>query len=187
MSGHRLIEGYLDRLRVLPGEVVDELTDGLLETYDDHRARGRAPDDAARAAITEFGTTKEIIAAYERITPGRRVARALLATGPLAGLCWGAALLSARVWTWPAPAWASPVIALALLTVIALLLTAARGRHTRRAASVGAAGLVGLDTLAIACVAAAAPAMAWPLQAAMLISLARACLTARALPGILTR
>jgi hypothetical protein len=185
MPRHHLIEDYLDRLRALPVDAVDELTDGLVETYDHHRARGQAPDDAARTAVTEFGTTDQIVTAFDKISPGRRTSRLLLATGPLAGLCWGMALLTSRAWTWPVPAWAPPVLGVGLVTVTALLLVGARGRCTRTA-SFGAGGLVLLDTLVITGVLAVAPAVSWPLLLAMLASLLRACLTMRTLPVILT-
>jgi hypothetical protein len=186
MPRHHLIEGYLDGLRVLPADVVKELTDGLVETYDHHCARGRAPDEAARAAITEFGTTDQILGAFDEISPGRRASRLLLAMGPLVGLCWGTALLTSRAWAWPIPPWAPPVLGVGLVTVIVLLLVGARGRRTRRAASLGAGGLVLLDAFVITGVFAVAPAVAWPLLLAMLASVVRACLTARTLPGILT-
>jgi hypothetical protein len=186
MPRHHLIENYLDGLRALPADVVEELTDGLAETYDHHRARGLAPDQAARTAITEFGITEQILAAFDEIAPGRRASRLLLTTGPLAGLCWGAALLTSHAWTWPIPYWAPPVLGVGLVTVIALLLVGGHGRRTRRAASFGAGGLVLLDTLMIIGVLAVASAVSWPLLLAMLASVVRACLTLRTLPRILT-
>lgn len=188
MSGHRLIQAYLDELRALPAEVVDELADGLIETYDHHRALGHSPGDAARAAIAEFGSADQIVAAFDQITPARRTSRLLLATGPLVGACWGTALLTADVWTWPIPTWAPPALGAALLTVVALLLTGARaaGGRARRTASFAAGGLALLDSLMISGVAATAPALSWPLRVAILASLARACLAVRTLPRILT-
>lgn len=184
MSRHPLIETYLRGLHVLPTEVIDELTDGLIETYDHHRALGSDPDQAARAAIEEFGTAEQILAAFDQIAPGRRVSRRLLATGPFVGLCWSAALIASRAWTWPIPAWTPLVLASALATVIALLLMGASGRRLHRAAPLGAGGLVILDTLAISGVLAIAPGISWPLRLAILASLARAYLTARTLPAL---
>ena len=162
MPRHHLIQDYLDDLRALPAEVVDELADGLLETYDRYRTLGHPPDDAARAAITEFGTAQQIVAAFDQTTPGRRTSRLLLATGPLVGACWGTALVTARVWTWPIPAWAPPALGATLLTVIVLLLRASRAPwvRARRAASVGVGGLTLLDTVMIVSAVTAAPAMA---------------------------
>jgi hypothetical protein len=186
MPRHPLIENYLAGLRALPADVVEELTDGLDESYDHHRARGQAPDDAARTAITEFGIAEQILAAFDEITPGRRASRLLLATGPLAGLCWGTALLTSHAWTWPIPTWAPPALGIGLVMVTALLLVAARTRRTRRVASFGAGGLVLLDTLVVIGALDVAPAVSWPLLLAILASLIRACLTTRTLPGILT-
>jgi hypothetical protein len=72
------------------------------------------------------------------------------------------------------------------VTVIVLLLVGAHGRRTRRAASLGAGGLVLLDTFMITGVLTVAPAVSWPLLFAMLASVLRAFLSARTLPGILT-
>jgi hypothetical protein len=180
MPRHHLIEQYLDGLRVLPAEAVKELTDGLIETYDHYRASGHEPDDAARAAITEFGTTEQIIAAFDQIAPGRRAARLLLATGPLVGICWGTAVFTSRAWTWRIPIWAPLTIGAGLVTVIALLVAGTRGHRTQWAASAGAAGLVLLDALAVTGALATAPAMSRPLLIAMLASLQRICSTARA-------
>jgi hypothetical protein len=187
MPGHLLIQDYLADLHGLPAEVVDELTDGLLETYEHHRARGHAPDDAAHAAIAEFGSARDVVAAFDRIAPGRRTARALLATGPLVGLCWGTALITARVWTWPIPAWAPPALGAALATVIVLLLVAAQASRSRarRAAAAGAGTIALLDVLVVAGVIATAPVLPGLLQVALVASVVRACLSVRTLPGIL--
>lgn len=184
MPRHRLIDDYLRVLRTLPAGVIDELADGLVETYDRHRARGRAPDDAARATIEEFGAPDQVLAAFDRIAPGRRLSRLLLALGPFVGLCWGAALVSARAWTWPIPAWTPVTLGAALAAVIALLLAAAYGRRLRRAAPLAAGGVLLIDAAAICGVLATAPTIPWPLRAAILGSLARACLTARTLPHL---
>jgi hypothetical protein len=178
---HSLIESHLDALRALPAETVDELADGLYEGYDRHRARGRTPDDAARAAIVEFGTVEQVLGAFTQITPYRRAARLLLASGPLAGLCWGTGLLSAHAWTWPIPAWAAAATGTALAAIGALLLIAVRTLHVRRTALPAMGGLVLLDTLAIAGVLAVAPVVSWPLRLAIAFSVVRAALTARAL------
>src|SRR3954470_418374 len=187
MPGHPLIQDYLADLHPLPAEIVDELTDGLLETYEHHRARGHTPNEAARAAITEFGSATDIIAAFDRITSGRRISRLLLATGPLVGLWWGTALVTARVWTWPIPAWTLLTLGAALVTAIVFLLVAAHAsrRRARRTAAAGAGILVLLDVFAVAGVIAAAPVLPWQLQIALLVSFVRACLSARTLPGIL--
>ena len=58
-----LIAGYLGTLSgQLPRPVVEELADGLEETYRRHLSLGLTPDAAAAAAVGEFGTP-ELIAA----------------------------------------------------------------------------------------------------------------------------
>ena len=62
MPGSRLIGGYLAALAVnLPGRIVEELADGLDETYRGYLGRGLAPDVAARAAVAEFGEPRIIV------------------------------------------------------------------------------------------------------------------------------
>ncbi|MCI0690300.1 MAG: hypothetical protein L0Y54_24135, partial [Sporichthyaceae bacterium] len=104
MASHQLIDAYLAELGArLPADTIDELADGLTETWQHHLRLGINPDQAARAAIAEFGTTQQINDAFVASAPGRRTARMLLATGPLAGICWGTSLITAKAWTWPIP------------------------------------------------------------------------------------
>ena len=66
-SEPRLIRGYLQVLAAqLPGPIVEELTDGLTETYRSYRTRGLAADAAAEAAVEEFGSAEEILAGFAR-------------------------------------------------------------------------------------------------------------------------
>src|SRR5262245_38140951 len=104
MSGPSLISDYLAALSAdLPPRIVEELADGLEETYRHRLTEGLAEDAAARAAVAEFGEPRVIVAAFTEASRGRKAARRLLATGPLAGLCWAMALIVNRAWTWPAP------------------------------------------------------------------------------------
>ena len=104
MASHALIEACLAELgRQLPGDVVDELADGLIETYERQLSRGATPRAAAESAIAEFGDATLIAAAFARHAPARRAALALLVTGPAVGACWGVTLLTGHVWTWPIP------------------------------------------------------------------------------------
>jgi hypothetical protein len=105
MAGHQLNnddpDGYLDAYlahlaRHLPADVVDELADGLTETRQHHLDGGLSPTDAARAAIAEFGDPDQTIRAFVTQAPGRRIARTLLATGPLMALCWAPSLITAH-------------------------------------------------------------------------------------------
>ena len=67
---------------------------------------------------------------FTRQAPGRHAARLLLATGPVAGGCWAAALILGRAWTWPVPATARTGFAAVLLLVVLALLAAATSRHS---------------------------------------------------------
>jgi hypothetical protein len=189
MPQHPLIDAYLLELRgQLPGEVVDELADGLMETYDHLQAGGLAPDQAARAALVDFGTTEEIVAGFAHLIPGRRTARALLASGPLLGGCWAITLLASHAWRWPIPVAGRVGFAALLLGVVAVLAMAARAsyRHTRRSAALaGISGLLLLDASAIVVVTLLAPTPQWPLLLGITASLSRICLTAPTLRSLL--
>jgi hypothetical protein len=185
MSGPGLITSYLDALaRQLPGQVVEELADGLEETYRRHVGLGLAPEEAAAAAMAEFGDPELIATEFARAHPARRVARRLLAVGPMVGLCWAVALVTGRAWTWPVPMAADIAPGLALVAVVALLGVAARTTRYRVAGRAGAAGCIGtaaLDAFMIIGVLAADPAARWAVAAAMTASAARLGLSARLL------
>jgi hypothetical protein len=189
MPGPGLITSYLDALsRQLPGPVVEELADGLEETYRRHLNLGLAPYAAAAAAVTEFGAPELIAAEFARAHPARRAARLLLAAGPAVGACWGAALLTGRAWTWPVPLAASIVPGLALAAVVALLAVAARTTRYRSAGRAGVAACVGtaaLDTFMIIGVLAADPALRWVAVVAMTASAVRLGLSARLIRSVL--
>lgn len=190
MAGHRLIDASLTALaRRLPADAVDELADGLTETYQRHLSDGLDPDAAAGAAIAEFGEPDLIIAAFVRQSPGQRVARALLSSGPAVGGCWGAALMTGHAWTWPVPLQVRLGFGLTLLVVVTALALAATTRRNYRLTRLTTAsglGLVALDTAALVCVALIPPAFTWYLAAAALASLARVALTVRTLPRLRT-
>ena len=185
-----LITGYLAALSAqLPAPIVEELADGLGQTHQHYLASGLSADAAARAALAEFGDPQVIIAAFTRLSPARRAARILLATGPLAGACWGTALITGRAWTWPIPLTARLLFAVALVTVIGLLAAAAFGRRYRPARRAGAAGCVGitaLDSAMLITVTLAAPVLIWPVILAAAASAARLIFTARVLSPVLT-
>lgn len=189
MADHVLIGTHLAVLRRrLPAQVVDELGDGLTETYQHHRARGLDPAAAAAAAVAEFGDPDLITAAFTRQAPGRRAAVALLATAPVYAACWGTSLIISRAWTWPIPTAAGVAFGLTLLGVAALFAAAATGRSYSRTrlAIAGGVGLVGLDAAMLAAVLLAAPALVWPMAIAIPASLARVAFTVRALPRMLS-
>ncbi len=191
MADHELIDAYLrDVRRRLPANAVDELADGLAETYERCLARTGDPSAAAAATVAEFGGPDLVATEFVRQAPGRRVALALLATGPGVGACWGTALIAGHAWTWhvPVPARvAFGVLLLGTITTLALAATARRGYRRTRLAAAGACALVGLDAVMLGTVAAVAPALAWPMAVAVPVSLARVGLTLRALPRVLAR
>ena len=177
MPGPRLIAAYLAELSAeLPGRIVDELADGLDETYRRYLRQGLDPEAAARAAVAEFGEPRVIVAAFTDASRSRRTARRLLAAGPLVGICWAVVLISARAWTWPIPAVARVLFGAALITVLGLLAAATLGRHYRQVCRAAAAACVGtaiLDTTMACTVLAIAPALVWPAAVAVILSAGR--------------
>ena len=160
MASHQLIGAYLGSVAPrLPADTVDELADGLTETYRRHRRAGLDADTAARSAVREFGAPDLVVAAFVRQSAGRRTARALMSTGPLVGLCWAATLLT-------------------VIAALALAATARTWRRTRIAALAGL-GLVALDATLVAAVVALRPGFVWPMVLAVPASLARLAFTTR--------
>lgn len=191
MAEPRLISDYLAALAAeLPASIVEELADGLAETYRSHLRQGLAPDLAAQAAVAEFGDPHVIVADFTRVNPARHGARRLLLTGPVVGGCWAAVLITTRAWAWPVPVPARVAFGLALLTVIGLLAAAALGTRYRRAVHAGIAGCLGiiaLDTLMVAGVTFAVPSVTVVTAGAMLASTARIALSVQTLRPIWTR
>jgi len=182
-SEPRLIRGYLEVLAAqLPASIVDELADGLAETYRSYLSRGLSAEVAAGAAVEEFGAPEEILAGFARVNPARRAARRLLGLGPVVGGCWVAALATSRVWPGPLPARVG--VGLALLASIGLLMVAALVRRYRVSVFSGIAGFAGfaaLDTALIAGVVILAGSVTWVTALAMAGSMVRLALCARAL------
>jgi len=191
MAEHQLILDELQSLRSrLPAAIVDELADGLRETFEYQLALHHEADTAARATLEEFGNADTITAAYFRHSPWRRAAIALVATGPLVGGLWGLTLIHSEVWAWPIPWLARAGYGVALVAVaLCLVLTIfARQQYTRaRLATVGGAvGLVTLDALMLTTIAAIAIPLAWPLPLAVAASLVRVTATIRMTLALIT-
>jgi hypothetical protein len=188
MAQPGLIADYLSQLAArLPGPIVDELADGLHETYLAHRRAGRTPDEAAQHAVAEFGAPATITAAFLAASPARRAARALLLTGPLVGGAWATALLTLHAWDWPVPAWARAGFAAVLLTGVAMVAVAAFGQCYRRAARNAAAAslaVLALDVAVISYVDAAGLLTTWPVLLAAPLSLGRCMFTLGRLPQV---
>jgi hypothetical protein len=185
-----LIRDYLVALSAeLPAPVVAELADGLEQTHRYYLGRGLDPGAAARAAVTEFGEPQVVVAAFIDASPARRTARRLLAIGPVAGACWGTALVINWAWAWPVPAGVRVLLGAALITVIGLLAAAAFGRRYRpavRAAAAGCAGVIMLDAAVAITVTLAVPAVIWPVIVAAAASAVRISFATRSLRSVLT-
>jgi hypothetical protein len=139
--------------------------------------------------VAEFGEPQVIVAAFTRLSPARHAARRLLATGPVVGGCWAAALITGRAWTWPVPATVLLLVGAVLLTVIGLLAAAAFGRRylsARRAGAVACVGITVLDGVMLITAVLAIPVLVWPVILAAAASIARLTFTARALRAVLT-
>jgi hypothetical protein len=190
MSEPGLITDYLARLSAdLPGGFVEELADGLDQTRQHYLEDGLDPDAAARAAVADFGDPGLIVTAFARASPARRTARRLLAAGPIAGACWGAALLTSRAGTWQVPLAARVLFGLALIAVVGLLAVAALGQGYRQVCHAGAAGCVGIaaiDAAMLTAVMVAIPVLAWPVTLAIAASTARLSFTAGNLRSVLS-
>jgi hypothetical protein len=186
-----LITSYLTGLRrSLPAPVADEAADGLIETYERHLATGAGDQQAARAALADFGDLPTVLGEYTRQAPGRRAARLLLATGPVAGACWALALVTSRAWTWPVPEAARLAVGAVLLMTVLTLLFVATSRHSyqrTRLALVAGPLIIALDAIAVAGAVTAAPALTPVLLIAMAISLSRIVFTARTVRRLVTR
>jgi hypothetical protein len=145
--------------------VTDELRDGLLEALECHQARGCSQAQATAAAIAEFGDPDTVAAAFGPelgAVQARRVALGLLATGPLVGLTWIAAVAVNALPPWRrqliGPWLALPLVGVALaLAGPALALTVATtGRLSRRLSRVVHRATLPLTAAAVAALAAAA-------------------------------
>jgi hypothetical protein len=186
-----LIDDYLAGLRRrLPAGIAEEAAAGLIETYEHHLGSEATDQEAARAAVAEFGDLAMVVSEFTRQAPGRRAACLLLATGPVAGTCWAAALILSRAWAWPVPGAARLAFgAVLLLAVLALLVAATSRRSYQRTRLAMAASLVilVLDATAVSAVLFAAPALTWALRAAVAVSLGRIAFTAWTLPRLAAR
>lgn len=106
--------------------ILTELRDGLDQAVTDYTATGFSTDDAAAAAIKQFGDPRSIIGAWTAeltIASARRTLVWFLVTGPLAGVWW---LLLLRPHPWRRGPLAL-LAAIPVLPLIALASTAAAG------------------------------------------------------------
>ena len=186
-----LIDSYVAGLhRWLPPGIAAETAGGVIETYEYHLAAGAGEGEAAHAALAEFGDLATVVGEFTRQAPGRRAARLLLATGPIAGSAWAAALILGRSWTWLAPAAARLGFGAVLLLAVLALLAAATSRHSYQRTRLAAAAspvILALDATAVATALAAAPALTVALRIAVAVSLGRIAFTTWTLPRLAAR
>src|SRR5215469_7633075 len=184
MAEHRLIQRYHDVLRAeLPAQLAEEVADGLAEANAKYLRHGLNQDDAAQAAVAEFGDARAVAEAFARSSPARRTARTLIATGPIVGGCWAFALIAGRAWDWPVPNAARLLLGVTLIASVIAVLTAAmacRYRVAQRAGSVGCTGFALIDVSAITLVATTVPSVGWLAVLAACASTARLIFVTRA-------
>jgi hypothetical protein len=177
MAEHRLIAAYrADLLARLPSHLAYEVSDGLADAHDNYIAQGLNPDQAASAAIAEFGNARVVAEAFRRACPAWRAARALIVTGPAVGGCWAAALIADRAWDWPIPIAVRFMVGVILAGSVLLLVASALARRyqqTRRAGLAGCLGLAVLDVCVITTAVLLAPGRGWLLVVAVCFSAAR--------------
>jgi len=123
----RLLADYLAELsrglrcRGAPAtDIEDEVTDGLLETFDSYWRTGLAPADAARAAFADFGSPRAVAAAFRaetKRTETHRLGRRLLVTGPVVAMLWLTAMLASTVPPLQRDPWMLLVVAVAALLI----------------------------------------------------------------------
>lgn len=191
MAEHSLIQRYNDVLLAeLPIQLAEEVADGLAEANARYARQGMSCDDAAQAAVAEFGEARAVVAGLTRVSPAQWTARRLIATGPVVGGCWVVALIAGRAWEWPVPSIARALVGAVLITSVIVLLTAAVARRYRvaqRAGVAGCAGLALIDASAITMVATTAPTMGWLALLATCASMLRLVFVTRAVRPVLAR
>jgi hypothetical protein len=191
MAPPGVIDSYLAELaRRLPASITEELADGIEQTCARFRSAGLTGEQAARAALAEFGDAGTVVAGFVAASPAKRTSRLLLAAGPLAGSCWAAVLLVGRAWSWPVPALVPAACGAVLAAVIAALAAAVAGREYRpaaRRAVAGCLGLLVLDTVML-CIAVPLAARLPPalLALAASVSGARIIATLHSLPAMMS-
>lgn len=111
-AGGGVVEAYLAAVeRGLTGprrwrsEVIAELRDGLTEAIAAHRTSTKSAAEAAGAAVAEFGPPGIVVAGFAAVgaaSLARRIAAALLASGPVAAVAWVAAMAVSGIAPWDA-------------------------------------------------------------------------------------
>ncbi|WP_448808772.1 hypothetical protein [Agromyces bauzanensis] len=176
---------------------LDELADGLDDAIIDYRSQGFTTQDAALRAVSESGSPSMIADAFTAtLSAGhaRHTVLALLATGPIIGAVWLAALVPGR----PAitllaqiPPLGPVILASIIISGLTLLMTGpatlrptrARPRPPRLAAFACACAATGdvlmLGTAIVAVVSAPREPVGYPLICAVALSMVRLVVTQR--------
>jgi hypothetical protein len=188
----------------LRARIVAELDDGVHSAAEQHLTTGADPLDAARAAVAELGDPHTVAASFHgELTAhlARRTGTALVASGPLLGIVWLAALVP-PLWP-PRPAellGAHPLYLVVLAVAVpaalaAITLTGPLGHrlahhpaHAARAATHAATACAIGDALLLTTLAhtalATPTALSWPTALlAAAVSAARLVLALRAATG----
>jgi hypothetical protein len=167
--------------------IVAEIADGLACATQANIARGLAPEEAARAAVAEFGDPRWLAAGFARehvAVAARRIGLGLVLSGPLVGGIWAAALGAGRG-SWPgkvtAALSATGLFPLILVATVVAALLAVRGAGA--AAHLATVGCL-LGDLCLIAVAVTLPWWTGMLAVAMATSLFRAALAGAALRRI---
>ena len=191
MADHSLIAAFRDDLSArLPADLAEEVADGLTDAYEQYLCSGMSPDKAAAAALAEFGDSDLVVDAFRRSSPARRLARALIVTGPVVGGLWAAALITSRAWDWPIPIGARLVAGPLVVVSVSLLVTAVLTRHyqaLRRAGIAGCLCVAVLDASMITTVMVLAPVARWLFVIAACVSAGRLTFVAWAMRKILAQ
>jgi hypothetical protein len=192
-----VIDDYLAQLAPALGprdrtarDLVAEVRDGLLTATEHAVARGCAAVPAARMAVRRCGAADRLAPLMRTdavATRARGTALALMGSGPVAAVAWGATVVTS-----PASQWrvALPCLGLAVLLALACSLLANTASGTRSgsrvaqvAAMVAAVTCAGADLAALTLVAVwtvtASHMFSWPVVAAAVVSGARIAFAGR--------
>ena len=177
MADHGLIAAYRHDLQArLPAELAEEVSDGLTDAQEEYVRRGLSPDEAAAAAIAEFGQPGTVVDAFRSACPVLRLARILIVTGPIVGGWWAAALITGRAWDWSVPIAALLLVGLLLAASVVMLATASltpRYQSLRRAGIAGCLGIAVLDATVITTAMPLASDARWLVVIAICLSAVR--------------
>jgi len=131
------LHGYLSTVAAdLPGsarsrhDILAEVTDGLLECYQEHRADGQSPARAAESAVAGFGDPHRLASGFAGVLAGRaahRIGLGLVLTGPAVGAAWVAAFAGRTGSDWATQVAAMPSVVPGLAVAVPAALLAALG------------------------------------------------------------